>query len=286
MALVDETRVEQAPTGCAAPRIKPHSTAEIRAAMRTPKTLWCPGCSNGIITRALIDAILGLELDPEKVVVVSGIGCSGRMTAYLNYSTVHTAHGRALPTATGIRIGDPSLRVIVVMGDGDSRGDRRQPPHPRGAAQHRPDGARPQQQHLRHDRRADEPVHASRRQVDDDAAGQHRTRLRPVPAGERRGSDLRRPRHLLVVPSAGGHHRRRTSSTRASRSSRPWPCALSTTEALNLTRRPGRVPHEAEGTRRSGGQVRAGRAASARAVPGGRASSTSSGPSSSRRTTT
>ncbi len=119
MALVDETVVEHAPVDCGAPRIKPHSTAEIRAAMRTPKTLWCPGCSNGIITRALIDALLGLELDPEKVVVVSGIGCSGRMTAYLNYSTIHTAHGRALPTATGAKIADPDLHLVVVMGDGD-----------------------------------------------------------------------------------------------------------------------------------------------------------------------
>jgi 2-oxoglutarate/2-oxoacid ferredoxin oxidoreductase subunit beta len=119
MALVDETVVEHEPVGCAAPRIQPHTTPEIRAAMRASKTLWCPGCSNGIITRALIDAILGLELDPDKVVVVSGIGCSGRMTAYLNYSTVHTAHGRALPTATGAKIADPDLHIIVVMGDGD-----------------------------------------------------------------------------------------------------------------------------------------------------------------------
>ena len=87
--------------------------------MRTPKTLWCPGCSNGIITRAILDAVLGLELDPDKVVVVAGIGCSGRITNYLNYSTVHAAHGRALPFATGAKVADPSLKVIVVMGDGD-----------------------------------------------------------------------------------------------------------------------------------------------------------------------
>ena len=107
-ALVDETIVAHAPEDCAAPRIKPAPTAEIRAALRTPKTLWCPGCSNGIITRAIIDAVLGLELDPDKVVVVAGIGCSGRITNYLNYSTVHAAHGRALPFATGAKVADPS----------------------------------------------------------------------------------------------------------------------------------------------------------------------------------
>ena len=78
-----------------------------------------PGLLQRHITRALIDAILGLELDPEKVVVVAGIGCSGRISAYLDYSTVHTAHGRALAVATGVKAADPSLHVIVAMGDGD-----------------------------------------------------------------------------------------------------------------------------------------------------------------------
>jgi pyruvate/2-oxoacid:ferredoxin oxidoreductase beta subunit len=120
-ALVDEQRLEESPKGdYQLPRIKPHTTSEIKAHLRAAKTLWCPGCSNGTIARALIDAILGLELDPEKVVVVAGIGCSGRISAYLDYSTVHTAHGRALAVATGVKAADPSLHVIVAMGDGDS----------------------------------------------------------------------------------------------------------------------------------------------------------------------
>jgi 2-oxoglutarate/2-oxoacid ferredoxin oxidoreductase subunit beta len=119
-ALVDEQRLEAAPgEECAAPRLVPHPTSEIKSHLRTAKTLWCPGCSNGTIARALIDAILTLELDPEKVVVVAGIGCSGRISAYLEYSTVHTAHGRALAVATGVKAADPSLHVIVAMGDGD-----------------------------------------------------------------------------------------------------------------------------------------------------------------------
>ena len=97
-----------------------HSTAEIRSHLRSPKTLWCPGCTNGIVTRALIDAVLSLKSDPDKVTVVAGIGCCGRITAYLDYSTVHTTHGRALAVATGAKVADPSLDVVVVMGDGDS----------------------------------------------------------------------------------------------------------------------------------------------------------------------
>jgi 2-oxoglutarate ferredoxin oxidoreductase subunit beta len=71
------------------------------------------------VTRAIVDAVLGLELDPQKVAVIAGIGCAGRITSYLDYSTVHTAHGRALAVATGAKAADPALRVIVVMGDGD-----------------------------------------------------------------------------------------------------------------------------------------------------------------------
>jgi 2-oxoglutarate/2-oxoacid ferredoxin oxidoreductase subunit beta len=69
--------------------------------------------------RALLDAVIASELDPDKVVVVAGIGCSGRMVQYLDYSTVHTTHGRALAFATGAKVADPDLHVIVVMGDGD-----------------------------------------------------------------------------------------------------------------------------------------------------------------------
>jgi 2-oxoglutarate ferredoxin oxidoreductase subunit beta len=118
-ALVDEELLERPPGDPDLPRVTAHSTAEIRSHLRSPKTLWCPGCTNGIATRAIIDAVLSLKLDPDKVVVVAGIGCSGRITAYLDYSTVHCTHGRALPVATGIKIADPSLHTIVVMGDGD-----------------------------------------------------------------------------------------------------------------------------------------------------------------------
>jgi 2-oxoglutarate ferredoxin oxidoreductase subunit beta len=67
----------------------------------------------------MLDALLSLELEREKVVVVAGIGCCGRIVQYLDCSTVHTPHGRALAVATGAKIADPDLEVLVVMGDGD-----------------------------------------------------------------------------------------------------------------------------------------------------------------------
>ena len=89
------------------------------AHLATPRTIWCPGCSNGIVARAIVDAVLSLDLDLTKVVVVAGIGCCGRIVQYLDFSTVHTPHGRALAVATGAKVFDPRLHVIVVMGDGD-----------------------------------------------------------------------------------------------------------------------------------------------------------------------
>lgn len=82
--------------------------------------VWCPGCGNGIILGALIRAIDRLGLQNDEIVLVSGIGCSGRMTVYVDFNTLHTTHGRALTFATGIKLAKPSLTVIVVMGDGDA----------------------------------------------------------------------------------------------------------------------------------------------------------------------
>jgi 2-oxoglutarate/2-oxoacid ferredoxin oxidoreductase subunit beta len=123
-ALIDERRIA-APPDAFRPKIRPRPTEEILAHLVTPKTIWCPGCGNGIAMRAIIDAVLNLEDDPEiqldldKVVVVAGIGCSGRIVQYVDFCTVHTTHGRALAVATGAKLADPSLQVIVVMGDGD-----------------------------------------------------------------------------------------------------------------------------------------------------------------------
>lgn len=84
--------------------------------------IWCPGCGIGTIMAAIVRAIKTLQLDQDKTVFVSGIGCSSRMTGYLDFNTLHSTHGRALPFATGIKAARPELAVFVIMGDGDSTG--------------------------------------------------------------------------------------------------------------------------------------------------------------------
>lgn len=82
--------------------------------------IWCPGCGNGIATRSIVKAIDALGLDKNDVCVVSGIGCSSRASGYLDFNTLHTTHGRALAFATGVKMANPDLNVIVITGDGDS----------------------------------------------------------------------------------------------------------------------------------------------------------------------
>ena len=82
--------------------------------------VWCPGCGNGIVMGALLRAISRLEMDKDEIVLASGIGCSGRMPTYLDFNTLHTTHGRALTFATGVKLANPDLNVIAIMGDGDA----------------------------------------------------------------------------------------------------------------------------------------------------------------------
>ncbi|MGQ9508715.1 MAG: 2-oxoacid:ferredoxin oxidoreductase subunit beta [Thermodesulfobacteriota bacterium] len=82
--------------------------------------VWCPGCGIGIMLGALIRAIDRIGYEKDEIVLVSGIGCSGRLPVYVDFNTLHTTHGRALTFATGIKLAKPYLKVIVVMGDGDA----------------------------------------------------------------------------------------------------------------------------------------------------------------------
>ncbi len=82
--------------------------------------VWCPGCGNGIVLGALLRGIDRLALNKDDIVLVSGIGCSGRMPTYTDFNTLHTTHGRALAFATGVKLARPELHVLVVMGDGDA----------------------------------------------------------------------------------------------------------------------------------------------------------------------
>jgi len=82
--------------------------------------IWCPGCGHGIVFKALLRAIDGLELKKDDVMLVSGIGCASRLPGYADFNTLHTTHGRALPFATGVKVMKPNMKVIVVAGDGDA----------------------------------------------------------------------------------------------------------------------------------------------------------------------
>lgn len=82
--------------------------------------IWCPGCGNGILMGAMIRAIDRVGYDKDEVAVISGIGCTSRLPVYVDFNTMHTTHGRALTFATGVKLANPSLQVIVIMGDGDA----------------------------------------------------------------------------------------------------------------------------------------------------------------------
>jgi len=81
--------------------------------------IWCPGCGHGIILGSIVRAINNIGLDQDNICIVSGIGCSSRAPGYMNFDTLHTTHGRALAFATGIKLSKPTLKVIVITGDGD-----------------------------------------------------------------------------------------------------------------------------------------------------------------------
>jgi 2-oxoglutarate ferredoxin oxidoreductase subunit beta len=81
--------------------------------------IWCPGCGLGTALTCFLSALRKSELDLDKVVVVSGIGCTGRVAGYVKLDSFHTTHGRAIPFATGLKLGKPELKVVVFSGDGD-----------------------------------------------------------------------------------------------------------------------------------------------------------------------
>jgi len=83
-------------------------------------TLWCWGCGDGVILKSTIRAIEKMGWSQDDVCVVSGIGCSGRFSSYVDFNTVHTTHGRTIAYATGIKLANPDKNVICVAGDGDA----------------------------------------------------------------------------------------------------------------------------------------------------------------------
>ena len=81
--------------------------------------IWCPGCGIGTTVNCFSRALLQAKLDLSKVAVVSGIGCTGRVAGYVQFDSFHTTHGRAIPFATGLKLANPDLTVVVYSGDGD-----------------------------------------------------------------------------------------------------------------------------------------------------------------------
>ena len=84
--------------------------------------IWCPGCGIGSEVNSFAEAVKRSGIDPKKLVVVSGIGCTGRVAGYVNFDSIHTTHGRAIPVATGVKLANPELTVVVFSGEGDLAG--------------------------------------------------------------------------------------------------------------------------------------------------------------------
>ena len=82
--------------------------------------IFCPGCGNGAIINAFLAAMEKAEMDFDNIAMVSGIGCSSRIPGYLNCDSLHTTHGRALSFATGLKVANKDLDVVVFTGDGDA----------------------------------------------------------------------------------------------------------------------------------------------------------------------
>jgi len=81
--------------------------------------IWCPGCGIGTSVNSFARALTEANMDLKNVAIVSGIGCTGRVAGYMKLDSFHTTHGRAIPFATGLKLANPKLNVVVYSGDGD-----------------------------------------------------------------------------------------------------------------------------------------------------------------------
>ena len=97
---------------------QPHPLDDLLRIDRIPH-IWCPGCGIGTAFSSCLIAMKESGIDLRKTVMVSGIGCSGRGAGYVNLDSYHTTHGRAIPFATGMKLANPELNLIVFSGDGD-----------------------------------------------------------------------------------------------------------------------------------------------------------------------
>jgi 2-oxoglutarate ferredoxin oxidoreductase subunit beta len=100
---------------------EPLRSNPVEGFLRTERmpSIWCPGCGIGTTVNCFTRALTACGQNLDKVAIVSGIGCTGRVAGYLNLDSFHTTHGRAIPFATGLKLANPDLNVVVYSGDGD-----------------------------------------------------------------------------------------------------------------------------------------------------------------------
>lgn len=98
--------------------LPPHPMEALLRSERLPH-IWCSGCGIGTVFSSVIAAVQKSGYDQDRIAIVSGIGCTGRMAGYIRLDSFHTTHGRAIPFATGLKLARPEMHVLVVSGDGD-----------------------------------------------------------------------------------------------------------------------------------------------------------------------
>ena len=99
-------------------KVQHHLNDDVIRSERLPN-IWCPGCGIGIVVGAYVRAIQKASIPRNRQISISGIGCTGRVSGYLNLDSYHTTHGRAIAFATGMAVARPELEITVIAGDGD-----------------------------------------------------------------------------------------------------------------------------------------------------------------------
>ena len=196
---------------------------------------WCPGCGDYSILAQMKKVLPTLGIPREKIVFISGIGCSSRFPYYMNTYGIHSIHGRAPAVATGLKSARPDLHGLGHHRRRRRPVDRRQSPDARHPPQPRPQDRPVQQPHLRPD---EGPVlaHLAARQEDQEHAdGRDRQPAPPALARDRLRSDVRRPRDRHRTSSTWARSSSGPPSTRARRSSRSTRTATSSTTAPSTT---------------------------------------------------